>query len=86
VRYTAIYVTIQSSDNATKVVDDYEYLILGDSDWDPPFRTERIRQMLLKQNTNITLDTMAKIQTDMKTVVFEELKPFLCDLQLSHLR
>src|SRR5208337_3016132 len=51
--------------NGRVVPDDYPYFI--SSDWDPPFRTARIFQ-LLRAGKGFTVDDMLRIQTDIVTL------------------
>jgi len=60
--------------------DSYPYLLNNNANWATPYRAERITQ-LLKAKQKLTPQDMARIQADTKSLLWEDLKPFLLRTQ-----
>ena len=68
--------------NNRVVGDDYPYFIAND--WAPPYRAQRITELLLQlagDSDKLTMDDMARIQGDQRSVQARELLPFLQAVQ-----
>jgi penicillin amidase len=68
--------------NNRVVGDDYPYFIAND--WAPPYRAQRITELLLQlsgDGDKLTIDDMARIQGDQRSAQARELLPFLQAVQ-----
>jgi len=66
--------------NNRAVPPEYPYNVLYDGDWEDPYRAERITE-LLQSNDDVSISDIMKIQGDQKTLLYNDLRPILEQIQ-----
>jgi hypothetical protein len=49
--------------------------LLGGSDWSPPYRLARIRELILNQNRKLTVQDVEKMHGDVKSLAYFDFLP-----------